>query len=189
MNTEADTSPNSNTGPSSVDIRHATTDDLEEVIGLMQVVYADTYPNDRGITREMFVDNEKFQGELRRHFGEQLRNPGVTFWLAKSEGRVIGTIGLKANPDDSSSSDVWGFYVNPELQHQGIGSRLWDTLMQSEQVAPLKTLRLTVAKDSQIAKALYEKKGFVVTGEEDWDWPHWTEEHPHNQYWLMEKRL
>lgn len=179
---------NSETDKDTVEVEVASTKDLEELTEFMQPVYADTYPNDRGIKREMF-ENNTFRDHLRSYLAEKLANPSVTLLKALRDHEIVGTIGIEYDPADPTSGEVWGFYVKPGLQDQGYGSQLWSELMGDSRVKGLNKLTLTVAKDSTKAIAFYEKNGFTKVGEEDWDWPHWAEEHPHNQYWLMEKQL
>lgn len=170
-----------------VEVVQGTLDDLEAITDLMTVVYADTYPNDRGITRDMFEGNASFREHLQEYLIEQLKDPTKKLLIAKEGDEVLGTVGIAATevPDQA---EIWGFYVDPSAQGGGAANRLWDELMSTPEAANVTKFTLDVAKDSARAKAFYERRGFVVVGEEDWDWPHWTEEHPHNQYWLMEKQ-
>lgn len=177
------------TSPSVVHIEKAERKDLQEVADLMEIVYADAYPNDRGITRDMFEGNKKFQRVLRIYLSQQMRNPNCNLLLARDEGGAIGTIGIRYDSENSKVAEIWGFYVDPERQNTGVGRELWQALMNQDGIKQLDKLHLTVAKDSKIAKEFYLREGFVVTDDEDWDWPHWTDERPHNQYWKMEKTL
>ncbi len=166
----------------------ATIDDLDDITDLMEVVYADTYPNDRGITRDMFENNKVFREHLQEYLAKRLTNPDKKLLIAKQAGKVVGTIGLGFN-EEKTGALIWGFYVHPDVQASGVGRQLWGELMSDERLDDVDMLYLDVAKDSVRAKDFYEKNGFEVVGEEDWDWPYWTDERPHNQYWLMEKKL
>lgn len=167
----------------------ASIEDLDELVTFLETAYADTYPNDRGITRDMFEGNEAFQEELRTYFAGQLTNPSTLLFLARQDGKIAGTAGVRPMEEDPSTVELWGFYVASDLHGNGLADQLCDTVMQSDQVKSAETMQLSIAKDAKRAKSFYEKQGFAVIGDEDWDWPHWTEEHPHNQYWVMQKKL
>jgi hypothetical protein len=61
--------------------------------------------------------------------------------------------------------------------------------MQAPQVQTAEAIELGVAKDADRARVFYGKQGFVLVGEEDWDWPHWTEDRPQNYFLRMRKNL
>ncbi len=174
---------------SKVEITPTTPDDLDDVIRHMEVCYTDTYPNNRGITPDMFEGNVAFQTELRQHLERQLAKRSNTLFIARINDQVVGTIGIGINPEDSTEGKVWGFYVNLMVQNQGIGNQLWQRLLHQVKSEDFSTLILDVAKDAKAAQTFYLDKGFMIIGEEDWDWPHWTEERLHNQYWLMKLLL
>ena len=163
-------------------------EDLDLLVAFLETAYADTYPNDRGITRDMFEDNAAFQDELRSYFGEQLAKPTVSLFYAKQDGKIVGTIGIRPM-DDATTAEIWGFYVAKDFHGTGVAQKLYEQVLLTDQANSAERLQLSVAKDAERAQAFYLKKGFTVMHEEDWDWPHWTDEHPHNQYLVMQKDL
>lgn len=159
-----------------------------EITDFMQPVYADNYPNSRGITREMF-ENDVFHVHMQKYLEGKLRDPAVTLWVARSAGQIAGTIGLEVPVSEPSSGEIWGFYVATRLRSRGFGRLLWSTAMQDERLQTFDNLHLHVAKNLLRAIDFYKEKGFSVTSEEVWDWPSWTEEKLTNDYWIMQKNL
>src|SRR5579875_3012253 len=93
-----------------VTFRVATPEDAAALTDFLQPVYADTYPNEQGIRRDMF-ENDTFREHLQGYLGEQLLNPSVQLLVAEMDGTMIGTIGLARDPGSEKSAEVWGFYV------------------------------------------------------------------------------
>jgi ribosomal protein S18 acetylase RimI-like enzyme len=175
-------------------IERAGIDDLEALTGFMEVVHAHTYPNNRGITREMFEGNVAFNLHLHDYLTERLTDPHDVLLLAKYGDEMLGqavhgTVGLHVDPETPTEGHVWGFYINPELQGQGLGRKMWDALMQDGRLESLDVLTLTVAKSSKAAINFYHKQGFVDDDTVEWNWPHWTEEKLTNRYLTMHKNL
>lgn len=174
--------------PVDVLVNDASLSDLEAITNFMQPVYADTYPNDHGIRRDMF-ENDTFHKHLRDYLETELGNHRTFLLTATLQDHIVGTIGLKFDELDSSRAEIWGFYVSPDLQGRGIGTALWEALNNNGRLQEVKELYLVVAKGSIKAIEFYKSHGFEINGEEEWDWPSWTSEKPKNQYWRMEERV
>ena len=89
-------------------------------------------------------------------------DPAVTR-VVVADGRDAGSIAVRAEDDA-----VWieHFYLSPELQGRGVGSRvLKDCLASAAGDLPF---RLNVLQGSR-ARALYERNGFVAEGEDPVD--------------------
>jgi ribosomal protein S18 acetylase RimI-like enzyme len=170
------------------EIETATIEDLDDLVTFLETAYADTYPNDRGITRDMFENNSAFRDELRQYFGSQIAAPSVSLFIIRHGDSVVGTIGVRPM-QDTGTVELWGFYIASSLHGSGLAQQLYERAMSSEQIDCAERIQLSVANDAERARAFYDKMGFVAIREEDWDWPHWTDTHPHNQYKVMQKEL
>lgn len=173
--------------PDKISISTYKNQDFIQITDFLQVAYADTYPNDHGIKRAMF-ENVVFREHLKDYLKSRMSGPSH-LWIARSDDKIVGTIGITLPLKDDATAEIWGFYVSDKLQGQGIGKSLWSAMLESGVLNTIRVLDLTVAKNSTKAKAFYERHGFKVTREEDWQWPSWTTEKLHNQYWHMQKRL
>jgi ribosomal protein S18 acetylase RimI-like enzyme len=162
--------------------------DLKEIVNFMQPMYAATYPNDRGIEREMF-ENNTFREHLSNYLEEKLLEPDCCLLTARLSGEIVGTIGLAAHPDNLNQAELWGFYVASNLQGKGIGRRLWAELMRQIKTKNYSSLILNVAKDTPNSLRFYKRNNFVIIDEIEKDWPSWTGEHLVNQYWIMQKKI
>lgn len=148
-------------------LRLARIDDLEAVAVHMETVYADTYPNDRGITRDMFENNTAFQEEMRTYLEKQLTDPAKKLFIAWKDDRILGTVGIGSGTASPREGKIWGFYVNASVQGGETAQQLWSVLLDEARAVGFDTLTLDVATDSQRAIGFYLKKGFAITGHED----------------------
>lgn len=171
-----------------IEITPAACNDLEQIACLMERIYPETYPNEQGITRVMFEPGSGFAPYIRNYLAEQLSDSAKKLLLAREGSSITGTIGIQET-EELHTYEIWGFYIDPNEQGRGVGRVLWDTLMSSEYITSAQKLMLYVAQNSVSAQRFYENNGFKIVGEEKWDWPHWTEDRPHNKYWRMVKEL
>jgi ribosomal protein S18 acetylase RimI-like enzyme len=96
--------------------------------------------------------------------------------LAETAGRLIGQIfiqieGLKPGiSNGKSTAYLYSFRVREGYRNLGIGSKLLqkaETLLQSKGV---ERCVISVAKDNPSAQELYERRGYVVFGEDPGRW-------------------
>ncbi len=102
------------------------------------------------------------------------------FWLARREGRIVGSITIDGAPpaadagqDDPAPGTArlrW-FIVEPGLQGQGAGGVLMTEAMDFCRRAGFRRVYLTTFAGLDAARRLYERHGFVLTHEaEDTTW-------------------
>ncbi len=84
--------------------------------------------------------------------------------IAETAGELIGTIGLRQTDEDTVLS-VRTLFVRADLQRQGVGSRLYEAILQDRTFGPV--TQLTV-RSSIAAEKFYAAKGFV-TVRDHWD--------------------
>lgn len=83
--------------------------------------------------------------------------------LACAERRAIGMGGLHL-PAASEDAFVWGMWVEPAARGQGVAARILRLLLDhADQEGRPVTLHVTHGNDT--ARRLYERHGFVATGE------------------------
>lgn len=159
---------------------------VNDICDFMQPVYAQSYPNQSGISREMF-EGSVFGDHLRSYIEDRVNSKNAELFVSYIGDKAVGSIGIDFDPESPDSGEIWGFYVATDLQSQGIGRFLWNDLMIRPEVEQLKTLKLVVTKNLFKAISFYEGEGFFVSGEETWNWPSWTNPKGQNDYWVMER--
>ena len=66
-----------------------------------------------------------------------------------------------------------GIAVAPDMRGQGIGARLLDLITDYAADQQFETIRLDVVDTNPQARKLYERKGFVATKTEQFEWLRW----------------
>ena len=89
-------------------------------------------------------------------------------WLAlDSQGNIAGHVDLRAQPDLASGHRaLLGMGVHRSYRRYGVGRQLVETALAWASVTPpLAWVDLDVLSENHAARRLYERTGFVVTGE------------------------
>ncbi len=101
-------------------------------------------------------DPERARAMLRRRFSP------ATMRLIRVDGAVAGCVDVVPRTDHV---EIGLFYLEPARQGRGLGSAVLDAILAERPGLPH---RLEVLKESPAAR-LYERAGFVRTGETEWD--------------------
>jgi ribosomal protein S18 acetylase RimI-like enzyme len=93
---------------------------------------------------------------------------GIYAWkyYAQENSTLIGSVGASLSKEHPSVAIVFGVYVAPPARGKGIGAKLMEALIDAiKQNKDIKRITLTVNKNQTSAVSLYERCGFVITGE------------------------
>ncbi|MFB2969912.1 GNAT family N-acetyltransferase [Aerosakkonema sp. BLCC-F183] len=101
----------------------------------------------------------------------QMQITEANYWVTidESSGKVVGTTGLYSYTKDESEAYWLGYTcVDPYFRGQGIGGMLVDFAIEKAPSSGKKILRLYTSNypDQAVAQILYEKRGLLITGEE-----------------------
>ncbi len=135
----------------------------------------------KAITEENFIDafnlrlapgQEKFVSHPIRSLAQAYvyRNQCQPFGIY-AEGKMIGYI-MVIYDDDVPEYDIWHMMIDESMQGRGYGSEALDRVIDYIRTKPFgdsSRIALTCNKSNDIARRLYEQKGFSVTGAEDED--------------------
>ncbi|WP_395004674.1 GNAT family N-acetyltransferase, partial [Undibacterium sp.] len=99
-----------------------------------------------------------FASITRDAMAERLCSPQFTYWVAIAETeKIIGAIAIRDN------SHLYHLFVDPDQHRQGCAKQLWRHL-KDVAIAAGNQGEFTV-NSSMYAQAMYEKFGFVASGE------------------------
>ena len=134
-------------------------------LGAVEVRKADKYEIDRihsfvNESMACFLGREpkEYQDilQMSKYYGEH----GGNFFVAIYYGEVIGTIGVEVR---GSIALLRRFYVKKEYQGQGVGSLLYQTLLQYVKIHLIgKQLYLYCGKQLASARHFYEERGWNI---------------------------
>ncbi len=100
--------------------------------------------------------------KLQRHLREAEEGRHVSLGLFNEAGEIEGHTYVSWIQSDKPS---FGLGLRERTQGQGWGPRLMAAVMAAPEVDRLPLVTLTVMKGNERARSIYEKLGFVLTGE------------------------
>ena len=156
-------------------VRAATPDDLPAYTNMMQQTYESTYVDPSiGLTKACFSP-EVFNSDDTQAY---LRSKLVTddtqkSWVAVDKDAVVGAVVVKSR---GSECELSGFYVLPQYQGQGIGTRLWQNVLEFVGDRPI---TLDIYAHNKKTIQLYEHWGFhedTTRPHFFYHWPEWPDD-------------
>ncbi|MFK7961057.1 MAG: GNAT family N-acetyltransferase [Phycisphaerales bacterium] len=137
--------------PSAVVIRLATAADQASVERLFR----------RGGEEGLLRENDT-GADIRNLQNAYLSEPDASgFWVAESDGRVIGMIGVQRTSD--AAADIRRLRVQREYRLRGIGSRLTETAIDFCRENSVLKIVLDVRVERAPAIRIFEKFGFSLS--------------------------
>ena len=89
---------------------------------------------------------------------EELEKPGVTVFVARTDGRALGMAALVAH---GGQYELKRLFVHDDARGQGLAGALLDALEGHARDAGARVIRLETGNRSAAAIALYEKRGYA----------------------------
>ncbi|MGI8415572.1 MAG: GNAT family N-acetyltransferase [Nakamurella sp.] len=110
-------------------------------------------------------DERSFRDRFQRWTSEQITgaDPHNVVSVIELDGRPAGRLRVVRTAD---SIELAGIQLRPQYQSSGVGSSIIDGL-KTAAVATDRAFLLSVEKDNPRARSLYQRLGFVQTGESD----------------------
>jgi GNAT superfamily N-acetyltransferase len=90
------------------------------------------------------------------------------FWVAESEGEVVGTIAVR--PKDGSTCEIKRLYLRSDKRGLGLGQKLYEHAESFALTAGYERIWLDSSRRFGKAHRLYERNGFVLVEELDNEW-------------------
>ena len=152
----------------------ATGTDLDAIRRVIREAWLVTYPNDEaGVTREDIEDRlQANQTEEKRKRALELIEdppPGLHTLIARSGSELVAVcriVNMAETPRGKQTGEKFNaiemFYILPEHQRQGIGTKLWEEA--KKYIDMNQETELMVAVYNENARAFYRSLGFEDTG-------------------------
>lgn len=86
-------------------------------------------------------------------------------FVIEGEHGFTGMVGAFAREDEPDSRNLYGMWVAPEARGSGLGQGLVDAVVDWSRDAGAEEVKLWVVETNTAAVSLYQKAGFVPTGE------------------------
>ena len=139
-----------------VEIRSHRMGDVSWIVHRHATLYRDEYgwgPGFEALVAEIAADFLKSHDPAREHC-----------WVAVRDGEILGSVFLVDAGDGVAKLRL--LYVEPSARGLGIGRRLVDTCMEFARAAGYRRMILWTNDCLVEARRLYDRLGFVQTGEE-----------------------
>ncbi len=101
-------------------------------------------------------------GELAGIWAARLADRTATALVCRAEGRVVGTVMVRQDPDFAGEGQLVGLHVLPDAWGRGVGTALHDAGLQTLAEAGFKTAGLWVIAQNQRARTMYSSRGWVL---------------------------
>jgi GNAT superfamily N-acetyltransferase len=98
---------------------------------------------------------------FERHYAA----PRGAFFVARLDGRVVGSVGVERLPD--AAAELHRLYLDADLRGRGLGRALLETVLDWCRAAAVEHLSLWSDTRFDRAHALYERMRFRQTGERE----------------------
>lgn len=85
--------------------------------------------------------------------------------LALENDELLGFFRVGSDPKNSLRGHLFSLYISPDFAGKGFGKTLLEAAIEEIKVQGFSLMSLWVFDENKIAKSLYAKYGFVVTGE------------------------
>ncbi|MDC0834419.1 Phosphinothricin N-acetyltransferase [Geitlerinema sp. FC II] len=138
-------------------IRHARERDLNAIVA----IYNAAIPG-----RKATADLEPVSVESRRPWFRSHVPNCYPLWVAERDRRVVAWLSVRrfyGRPAYAATAEL-GIYVDPDYQHQGIGSQLLDLAVREGPKLHLKTVLAFVFAHNTPSLRLFEQFGFDEWG-------------------------
>jgi ribosomal protein S18 acetylase RimI-like enzyme len=135
-----------------IEYRQATTSDVKGIQHALSTTWQDTYSNLKPET----IERVKAKWHSIKFLSKQINNDKFYFPIAAEHDEVVGiaTSGMQ----EEGIIDLFRFYVLPEYQGKGIGSKLLS--MVEEQSPDAKIIKVYADVNNQQSIEYYERRGF-----------------------------
>ena len=85
--------------------------------------------------------------------------------VAEGDDGLVGMVGAFTRADEPNTRHLYGMWVAPEARSSGLGQRFVDAVREWSIETGADEVKLWVVESNLPARTLYEKVGFVRTGE------------------------
>ena len=90
---------------------------------------------------------------------------GFKLFIVRRDGEGLGL--ASAQRDENGVGHIGAMWVDPVLRGRGVGARLFDTVVTYLRGIHCAMIELSVTETNTAAIALYQSRGFVLTGQSE----------------------
>lgn len=149
--------------------RAGTAEDLDEIFGFVKAAIEKMILQDIPQWDEIYPTRDDFAADIE----------SGNLYVGELDGRLVCVYVLSKDCDEEYNNAQWKtdtdnfivlhrIVVNPDFQNQGIGRLTMEHIIDSLMEQKVQSLRLDVFSLNPYSQRLYDKLGFVRTGQANW---------------------
>lgn len=150
--------------PPSIQIRPAIAKDAHAIATIHVTSWQKIY---RGHIPDTILDNLSIK-EREQKWRELINNKVIILVIEKNN-EIVGFASLCPSRDSDTDPKICGeisaVYLNPDVWHQGLGTKLCNYALSELEGMGFKEVILWVLKENNQARKFYERMGFCNTGD------------------------
>lgn len=113
----------------------------------------------------LFIDNPEYDKDLNNIEAVYLSGRGELLIGELVEDNHTTIVAMGAiKPIDATTAEIKRMRVLPEFQGRGFGQQIYEALEKRARELGYETLTLNTAERQPVARHLYEKNGYILTG-------------------------
>jgi ribosomal protein S18 acetylase RimI-like enzyme len=93
---------------------------------------------------------------------ERLSDPTATAFVARCDGKSLGTVLIRADPDFDGDGQIVGLHVLPAFWRRGVGAALHDHALLALRRGGYRQAGLWVIAQNDQARAMYDSRGWLI---------------------------
>jgi len=153
--------------PRNVTVREASADDVAPIQHVARATWHAAYGD---VLSAAAIDEQVDEWYRDDVVAEAVESDDVVYLVASEDGNVVGftSAGPSEQVADAGDEDVaqlYTIYVAPDYWREGIGSRLFDAVLDRLRERAFDAVRICVLEGNDVGRAFYEAHGFPVVEE------------------------
>jgi ribosomal protein S18 acetylase RimI-like enzyme len=96
---------------------------------------------------------------------DRLSSTNASTFLARVDGQAVGLVTAFRDPEEGARAHLVSMWVSPEQRRHGVATALTQAVLDWARLAEVHTVSLWVTESNDAARRLYERCGFVESGE------------------------
>lgn len=140
-------------------VRKARLKDAEAIVKINVRTWKESY---RGYFDDSILDGLQVSEDRILHIQKRIQDPNYTVLVYEDKDVLGFMIAGAARVERRIKNELYAIYIQPDVQHKGIGSKL---LSRYKQIMKGKSFYLYTLKNNPKSRGFYEKNGGVMCEE------------------------
>jgi ribosomal protein S18 acetylase RimI-like enzyme len=96
---------------------------------------------------------------------DRLSSSDASTFLALDDGDPVGLVTVYREPESRTCAHLVSLWVSPDQRGRGVATSLTEAVLDWARLSQVQTVDLWVTENNEAARHLYERCGFIASGE------------------------